>query len=1371
MDIDKLLAEAELITDPVEKEKRLNEISRLILGSPARAATQPLVGGTEPPNPLTTPSVENQAILDELKGDIKLTQKARNASRMETFDDAELRRLTQGVSSSVTPTMAAQEAEKRAELDSLSVLESLVNPSAINRKAGQVVAGAAEIPTSTPIGLAGLLGKGMEAATGQYLIEDSQNRPVLTADQLLHTAGAIRDQVRQAVGMGEPRNIGESVAGIVPSLIGIPGVGAPSSTLGNAAELLTPLVIGGGNKRIIANFATAAVADQAMRELVDQAGDDYKTVFDLANLPIKDEAYPETAKTIGIGLAALMGASFLTPATIKMMRVAKANRTPTLTPVNQLDPLGPANLRSLETPSDLLKAQVVDEKATLSGLGRRAGMPAFDKIELMIDNDTQMAAKMRINEAMHTGNLSSTFGNWKVSITPDQLSKSVARLPPIVQEDADKFIKLYNHIDDLTLKITNNPQSRSVARWSNERRQAIASARTISQRSPIVNDLHSKYREITAATRAYLSEGPYSMLSRAQKQILDVDRMNYVPFDVKTINPADSLPTRIGEQMRPRSRVRDDNWFLQNPNPMKDRNLDDQANVFEVLQDYTRRTLQYKMENDVRGAFIDGMRRSQFGGSTVRKPTKKERGLYSDRLVSVYRGGKKERYLSSKLQKDLLGFDPYIAKFPVMHGMKRMFEQGTTGALSLTFAPMTAFRDSLAGWVFLPRNMKAADPLDVVAAVPKQIWAKTQLAMIDMFKSGGQLPFLSPQQNQAIYQQISNGYMNSIYHLANAAGGFDASLMKTNIENARNIMREVSNSAASTASVIPGANFMGRSLAGMAHTFERLFSAIQEAPRFATVEKNIKAGMPVDLAVREARKLTGDTTRSGRVFSADGTRQFDADIRQRPLKAVTPAVGWTVEGARETTPYFNPMVQGLRRMGEAFIEDPVKTNLRAWTAVGLPVLLGMGWNEMLGEDYNKFAFEGRSSRDIAMNMYFGVPGRPPEEGIQIPIPHELMFFNGPWSTGIYGLMRGQDEEDVRKIMMHMAGEALDNSAMVGAPTVLNTAAAAMGKSGLESINPFTWDDTYNIREDNVGVLPQNMENVVRSLWGGISDTVLQSAAAAYDGGPEAFFQEFNNALEKKIPVVKNLTGNTTSVTNFTPMSEIKQDKIRALNEFLEMYEEHYGRGDYLRTKIPSTSSKGLLENDDADEYGIYRLAPHLTPSPTNPIVETYGQLIKNVLDGNEEGLEGMKTRENIMRDQIRILKSYNAGKASAFKEWQRKFATADERYQAELAATEAVEGKPDKAQLAKLKSMNEAAKAARLVRDQKLDLSQRDDVKKLINHLEKERLDIMKKHLNLIDEVEEKVTEDLRAKGLLQPGASFKVEKHLGTLLPSGLVQ
>jgi len=1383
-DIRALLAELATIKDPAERERRQAEIMQSIIGTtPARAATTDIIKKPVATTPVADtsqqPTIENanekQQLIDEAnRGDRILTP-----NRMESFSDEDLAAIIENPSANTVNPGAPEEVASRKRIDQGGMLSLGDASKDLLRDAGNVVGGAAELPTSGPIGLAGLLAKGGELATGANL----------GADATLLAAEHIRQGVRQAVGISDPRNVTESLAGLVASVTPIPGTTNPTGVIKNLAEIVTPLVIGSGPKRILANFATAAVADQVLREITDTADTQYKTVFDQAGLtnPKEDKAFPEAAKWVGMGMAALAGAGIVVPAVSKAIRMSGAYRDRPAVNITDIDMYGPPGLKTLERASDLTKTYFVDEKQVLQDLYKRAGTGDFDSVAKMIDQDSQMTALMRVNESMRTGQLATKAGVWKVDITPNQLFQENARLPPAMQADVDMYLKHKNYADLLQQRIlaSRRPRGKPAPDAPAKLRQVNQNIYMIEQRTPVVKEFSAAYKHITAATRNFLATGDNAMISQQSLLHQNTHGTNFVPPDTLTVNPADGIIKRIKDAAAPTDQKAIDNWYRQKPEDIAE-NMDGQPNAIEMLTDYTRNTLKSKLEHDVRGAFVKGVKNSEIGSETIRPATGDDMMKYPDRVITIYENGKRKSYLTSKLQANLLRFDPYIAKFPVTFFVKRGAEQFMTGPATLLsgpFAVTTAIRDSIGGFVMKePGVLGPGGPTSVVAAASKTVWAKTQLAMIEALQNNMKtIPFLPQQSRDQLAQQMSHSYMNSYYHLANTQGGTDASLMKGSIQSGKGVMREVMKSIDASGGQIPGARFLGRNVKAMLHGLGNVFDAISEAPRFSSFIRNTRAGMDPAEAARNARELTGDTMRSGRVYAPSGKR-IQADASNKGMATLAGVLGRPLEFTREATPYFNPMVQSMRKMGKAFIDDPLGANIRAWTAVGLPGLISIGWNEMLGEEYNRHAFETRSSRDISTNMYFGMPGLPPEQGIQIPMPLELTMFNSPFTTGLYSMLRGDSGEDTKAAMMHIAGQNLENTAMVGFPQIVTLGAAVAGIKAPDSLlSPQNWqDEVYTVSEDNIGLLPQNMEMVFRAIFASVGTTALQTAAAFYDGGPKAFFEEFGQQVLKGTPILKAAT--TTPVSNFTPLSQLKNTKIDALKKFEEIYSNQIAKQEQFReTALPNTGASkdnpGGNIVTDTDLMSKYRMSPNPVTIPTsNPIIMKYGPMIHSFLETNEIGMTGLLARDSLFSKQVKSLRAYTSGRKQGFRDWQADIVGSDAKYKKaieELGPVEkATNKKVWKTQASNINnSIGEAAKVERLYKSMNLDMGKRGDVMKLIAVLERERIEMIKQQLKLIARVESHVTEQLIKNREVPPGFKFDITKHLTNQAPHGVQQ
>lgn len=1096
---------------------------------------------------------------------------------------------------------------------------------------------------------------------------------------------------------------------------------------------------------------------QGVPDVTDQQIKDAFVVGGTANLPSLVKAPVENT---------LMANPFAAiPQKIKQqMRFTKAPAPPTIRKVIEVTKDAPKDLETLETAKDLYKAYILDEKTALSDIAERAGVPNLKAIKTTIDQDTQTTALMRVNESLKTGKLRTFAGDFNAPIPPEGLYMKYKALPALTQKDADDFLKLNDLTDDMRLRLAQGIDPANSQQILNDALNNIA---LIRQRSPIVDELHKEYKGVTEAVRNFLGTGKNSMLDQKALAKLGQERPNYVPIDVHGINPNDPLASRVVDAQRLLSKSEMDDWFLQRRDLKNINNIDGRTDAFETLLSYTRNALQNKMENDVRGQYADGIMNSAFGANTMRELKPDEAGKYGNRVVEIYENGEKKKYVASRLQADLLRFDPHIAKFPAFYSLKRFFEMGTTGALGLTFAPVTMMRDAITGNVVAPRGVGTPGILRTLAEVPRSVAAKTALASSLLLKySFKDVPFLTQQAKDQLATSLGAAYSNSLEAMANKVGGIDANLMKSTIDARKGVVNEVKRSLEASAGKVPGANFLGRSARVLWDGWEGLFSSVSDAPRMAAFRQSIKKGLTPEDAAIQARATAGDTTRSGRVYKPDGTR-VDADAVNKSALVPAAAVGKATQFAREAIPYVNPTIQGLRRVGTRFLQDPVRTTLRAWQYVGLPAVAAYGWNEMLGPEYNDYANKQRSSRDQAMNIYVAVPGLPPEQGIELPIAQEMMPWNAPMVTALYNMGRG--DQDVSEAVKHMAGTILTNGAMLGYPVGFSQAFQAAGMRPPESILT-PWADVYEMREDNVGFLPQNVEAIVRQTFGGISDLVMQSAAAGWEGGPEAFAKEFGNQWVKRVPIAKNLAGTKTATSNFTPLSMERQRKFEALDKFLDAYDEHFNPKKEGRLSTNNLSE--LPEGTDVNDETTYKLAPPTSPVPTNPIFKQFGDVVKAYIGTNDEGMTGLKSHYSNLTKQLQLLKGYSAGSAGNFKEYQKSIVGATEKYNSaiqELQSKQKAMKKPDYNREMKNIELNlgERAKAEQLLEKLDIDLGNRNDVHKLINYLEKDRTQVIDEQLVLIRKLEDYMTQQLHSNGMLPPTQRFDVERHLTPLMPS----
>lgn len=1115
---------------------------------------------------------------------------------------------------------------------------------------------------------------------------------------------------------------------------------------------------------------TLAQNEQASNAIQnEQAGDAFLTSIGLTASPaLFGRTVMPNELTMGVGF-----------------RNLKDKMATTTSPVafDIVDVTAPKGLQSIEKPMDLYKAQFVDNKQVLMDLADRAGLPNREQLNKMISQDTQNSALMRVNEAMRSGRLATQSGSIQFKTPPNVIVQKYKSEPVEVQKDVDTYLKLLDYSDDLKLALNMKPSAALSAKLAtgdkNAKKEVASIAKTVQRAQvelvkvneqiaalkttrPVVLEYENAYKDVTSNVRQFLSFGRNAIFNPKTVNSLAVERPNYVPVDLSGVDPEAGLLTRIAQANETQNTIGAWDWFTKKRDITAMKGIENRINSMDMLLDYTKNALQHKMENDVRGAYIDALLASPHGSKTIRRLKPEEQGKYADRQITVYENGKPRTYVTSKLQANLLKFDPNVAKFPIAMALRSVFQHGTTGALNPGFAFTTAIRDTLTGAVLTEKGISKPGPLSTIASIPQVAIPKLALETSNLMRSSFKhIPFIDDVTTSSLADRLANHYAKSMYALSNQVGGTDASLMKNSIEYGRGTMREVAKTADQIINKIPYARPTVDVLRAAAHGWEGLFNAISDAPRFAVFKKELEAGASPETAAMNARKLTGDPGRSGQPYLADGKR-ISADVKNPAWLAPAPATALTSVFLRDAVPYWNASLQGMRRLATRFVENPARTTLQGWAYVGLPVLAATAWNDMLGKEYNDYAQQQRSAVDQAMNIYIAVPGQPPEKGIEIPIGHEMTPWNSLWSKAIWLMAR--DDKDIGEKLMEQGLTILQNGSSAAFPPIVGLPMTVAGMNPPDSLNDFFGGASPY--KDNK-LFTENVEKTTRALFGGISDIVMNSAAAAYDGGPEAFFDELGWQLGRKTPIVKNLIGSKYAITSFTPAQEKGYRKMEAFTRFKTVYDEWYGdNADKVRAKLAKPA-----DNQNIDDPALTKLAPNLGVEPTNPVFKPFGAAIREALGTNELGIRAVKDRNDALNEQIRLLKGYNAGRRDAFAKYQKEIIGSTNKYQQILNAKNELmqSGKlsSDKIQIIddKLSQLKQRSDAEQLINDLKIDLSKRSDVIRLINHLEKQRFNLVGEQLKIIDEVETTFTLELQKAGILKQGQRFDIEKHLDPYL------
>lgn len=1206
---------------------------------------------------------------------------------------------------------ALQELAERERLANQSFIESLSNPELHKRAAGSVLKGLNQVALM-PEGLGALALSGAEGVTGfDFGSEDA----LLSYDEKVRA-------VERAVGIG-------------PEL-------TPTESL---MESLTGAAVPGGIFAKGVGIGADFMIDQTVRELTDDVGERYETVFDRVGLT-DNEQRPVLGTMAALG-AVLLGGAVSARAVDNLTKVRLSREGTRLKSVKEIDQNAPEGLFTAEKASDLTKANIVDEQQALRDIVERHGVPNFEDIDARIELDTHAAARTRVEEAINTGQLTTADASFKSPVAPRVLFDAYNSLNKNTRQNVGRYINLKDMRDDIVLAIEKGEATNADLLNIDTQLQNIVKI------TPEAEEFSKRYNTVTKALRDF-SQG--SLFSPEYKVRLDQTRANYVPLELTNVDPEAGLLQRM-YQAQTKGGKADNEWFLQNRESAGQYDINRRADPMDMLMQSVEATLTARMKNDTKVAIIDALQNSAVNQKLlgennyiIKRVKSDEATDNADRLIRIYRNGEKETYITSKLTAQLLQFDPYIAKYPALFVPKRIFEQAAVGPLSVTFAPVTMLRDAIGGRVTAPTDIMAPNLLDVGAAIPQQLWAKSLGAISNHFQQSfvtgdASLPswLMTEAAQKRFSDNVAQAYTQTLYHQANSAGGFDASLMKERIRIGNGALDELQKTLTSSDVTLPGVAFSKARIANMINGWRALFNTIQDAPRFAAIAKNTKKGMDTAEATRFARQLTGDVTKSGRVFDSAGFQMGVDAVDQGLLNTANKGIGLATELLRESTPFFNPMIQGNRRLLQAMIDDPVGFNVKAWQNIGLPSLAAFGWNEMLGKEYNDYAMNERSARDVVMNMYIGLPGKPPQEGLEIPIMHELLTYSAPFTRAMYGLSRGEDAERVRAAMSVVAENILGNSVEIGYPVAGQAVANISGYSAPESLLSPT-EGVYKIREDNIGILPENMEFLARTLFASIGDTAINTAnAVAGDPSFETFYQELRDRTFDSMPIAKNLIGLKKANTYFSVPNSLAEDRFETIQQFREYYDAFYEPKRFNKDDLQKPNSgndytkfKDVENPLEEEDLPFLMIGPEKLQEPTNPFFKEFGPIIVDNLFRGNEGMTALLSRERVYSNYLRRLKDFNNGDADALNEWQ-----------AMLNGIEAVDENTKELQ--------------QLIEEGGYSLVDYDERIRLINEIEHRRAEIINSQLDTFDRVEDQITAILRERGDLGPDEEFKIMKHL----------
>lgn len=873
-----------------------------------------------------------------------------------------------------------------------------------------------------------------------------------------------------------------------------------------------------------------------------------------------------------------------------LYRRFKTAQVPSLRPVTEAAP----GTVAISRPGDLGRTYD-DANAGALRVARRTGMvpSAVKRIQDVMNLQTRATANAMVDSAIYSGTMNTPSFQFRTR------GAALGDLSRIERPEITDYMHVLDTIDDIkaiSIQQLNRrtPQAGPITVRGMDLPAASAAKRAMEQAHPEVAQWAQHYRENLKAMRKFEAEGEYATIAKGEARMLNAQHKNTVPFNGS---------------------------FSKSQRPL-DQAVDRDAASVE-LGDAMRVNMRRRLENEATGIYVDEVRKVIPGMFTRVTGDQLERNPHwRKNVVTFYRRGVKEHYTTDPFLADVLRMDPYyMTSMPgqLMYGMKRLTEVTTTGELAPWFAVTSFIRSWQIGKLTAEQGMRSPGLMTSTAAIPQQLYpqlAREISTRLDTMSAGWLGRTLGPQNLQGLSRRLAHHYEQSLYAQLQTVGGGRGSILQQQVQATNNLQRAINKA------VSPGAR-------AFLESYRALLNSIHNAPSFAYARKNI-GKKPLPELARSARHLTGDPRTGGQFFTKGTGTDRAIPIRfldeQTPVRGtfgmahqqdVADALqkyGAATELGRTAIPWFNATVQGVKRIGEAYLENPTKFTGRMWLYQIAPAVAMYSATKALGNDpngrsYTDHMMNGRSAYNKMMNFYIPLPGRPAEEGIEFPRFHEMSAAGHMTEVALDHLVGSpvfNENEDIAAV----ANNFMDIAIYPPMPPLANVIAARFGMVGPQGVFSGEAYPKRGEAFDQLGGMPTSIELYARALAPGLAD-IVGNGYAAYTQTPEGVMDGLLNAssqmgkrMIQKTPVLRDVTNVRAAMTGNTDITAEMFKKQGALKK-LDSHYKRWVRDEGLIYQKPRSASGELLAVEAMGERPPSDSAGMSQPPPTNPLYNLF----------------------------------------------------------------------------------------------------------------------------------------------------------------------
>lgn len=1029
--------------------------------------------------------------------------------------------------------------------------------------AKQMGAGAVDLAASAPWALMALPTAGVELI-GKKLGELVDYEYTMPGTRyLLERTLAGSEVANKLTGAENPKNMAEKIARAGPSAALIPGGALPRAAITTAGTVLPELLAPDE-----AHADIGSATGKMINDAITVEGTNGPEV-----VPTPDYTALGTLGLATIGMIFAPGvynklktAKFMQPILPQRVERPVANAAPGTMAIDDLDDLA----RTYD-----------DVHAGVLRTAKGAGVP-LDVVQSLQDTfriQTRAAGHGLADNAVTAGRFDTPTVSFKVPVSLDRLNSTS-------NAQVNEYLHLRALFDEMQqlqkLRPHKGVPPRSTIHGLDEA-AVLRQITALERANPQLKQFAVAYGQNLKEARRVAASGEYGILSKQDVAKLNAERPNEIMGYKRNMD--DAIPLNVSP--------------------------------FEVTGDTMHRMIRKRLENEAIGRYVDAMK--AVNPKLFRQVSPKQlhdNPQWRRNIVSFRRRGKIEHYTTSEFFADTLKIDPYyfIAPPGFLYGTKRALEMTTTGALAPWFAPTSALRSFQIGRM-TKGDLKPPSVTGSLVAIPEQVLLPLAKAVGERLDSSGWIksvlgqPFVD-----AISRRLVSTYDNSLLaqmeHYGSHRGAYMAQQMDAVNRRFSDFMKS-------------GPVYGTDQLYNLSQGYMKLLNAVHNAPAFSFAKRN-RRRLPIDKLVLAARHMTGDPRVGGEFLNQRG-RPIRSSAGSAAGRGVTQTYGALTQFGREAVPWYNYTVQGMKRMGEAYLKNPAAFTGRLWLYSMMPAAGLYFYNKALGPEYVDHMMHRRGNYNSTMSYYFGLFGRPPEEGIEFPRFHEAAGSARLMETvlhHIFGNSMFSQQEDYAAL----ARNWLSVTMMPPTPPLIGAAFGAAGQQLPQG--GLMGGETYPIRKEPFNQYTpfnENIEAMTRQLGGGLADvlghmyTTMSMSEADMIETVKIGLKAGAKRVAEKTPIVRDLTGHQLPVSGDTRISQElfkKNTALRALNDFYSKWSKEPSSGSNagapgeINTKAASKGGQQIVdfylgEGPPTQSLGLNQ------PNPTNPL---YAMFAKAVYD-------------------------------------------------------------------------------------------------------------------------------------------------------------